>query len=366
MKVKYSLLLLILPFLAFYSCSEDANMQEESVIYLDKTHQNEFDNWIYENLTKPYNIMVKYKWDDSELDNASWVVAPKVEKAKEFVEMFLELWIKPYQEEGGIDFVKEYVPKLLFLCGSPDYNGDGSMTLGFAEGGRKVAIFDINNFAVVDEYQRDAYGKIIIDENGEELRKPEEQILKEKRVSVIESFHTMHHEFGHILHQKQYYPVEFKDITKGKYTGNWQDIAWYEANVTGYITPYSMLNSNEDWVEIIAGLLTNVTNTNEPAVYTVPKINEDSELVYKKDSEGNIIGIEVEEKIMTSWEYKLYNWGIVPVRDNLFVKVDNADVGKELFQQKVDMIIKYYKSNWHMDLYNLQKRIERAVQENIK
>lgn len=338
MKNKIYLLIVLSIILGFSSCSnEGVGIDEQSVIKVHANEKSELDKWIYENYTVPYNIEVKYKWDDTEVDNKAWVVPPKTEKAKEFLEAMLKVWIQPYVAEAGEDFIKQYIPKLLVLIGSPQYNKDGTMTLGLAEGGRKVSIFDVNSFAEVNT-----------------KGKTPEQILKAKKRSIIESFHTMHHEFAHILHQTKFYPIEFKAITKGKYTGNWKDVSDDDANILGYITPYSMLNEDEDFVEIVAAILTSVQNSRNPVTY---------DGCPAKDKRGILTGESI-TLTLSEWDIKLYLWGIGTNSAGEWIQLDNAEKGLDLFNRKVLIVTSYFKNKWGVDLYNLQKRIDEAV-DNI-
>jgi len=342
MKRIYILLLLSSVLFAFSSCEKEDDLRDESVVAYDKPFQNELDLWIYENLTKPYNVEVKYKWDDGEVMNDIHVTPPKMEKAKDFVEAYLNLWIKPYEEEaiagGNPEFMKKYMPKLLVLVGTPSYNGDGTMTMGLAEGGRKVTIFDIDNFAEVKASSWDT----------------PESIALSKRNKIYTSFHTLHHEFAHIMHQTKFYPDEFKEISKGDYTGNWMDVNLNAANLKGFITPYSMLNEDEDFVEIVAGMLDLSKYSNEPHDYYTTL----------KDEDGNPT-TESGTVTLSEWDGFLYAWCWTYEYDEnwngYYVYSDEAKEAFRKFTAKVDIVTTYYKEKWGVDLYSLQKRIDSAV-----
>lgn len=347
MKRIYILLLISSVLFSFYSCDKEEELRDESVVVYEGTYQNELDQWIYENLTKPYNVEVKYKWDDSEIMNKFHVTPPKMEKAKEFLEAYLNLWIKPYEEEsvagGNPDFLYKYMPKLLVLVGTPQYNEDGTMTMGMAEGGRKVTIFDVDQFAEVQTSDWDT----------------PEQIVERKRNTIMTSFHTLHHEFAHIMHQTKFYPDEFKEICKGDYTARWMDISEVDSNLKGFITPYSMLNENEDFVEIVAGMLDRSKYSNEPNGYNT----------YLKDDEGNPTS-ENGTVYLTEWEGFLYTWCIGLEWDedwnSYYTVLPGGKEGYEKFTAKVNIVTTYYKEKWGIDLYSLQKRIETAVNTLIQ
>ena len=338
MKKIYYLLIIGLMGLSFSSCDDESDLSDTSVLSVEEGYQGDLDKWIIDNYTTPYNIEVKWKWDDNEVSSKFWVTPPQKKQAKEFLEAMLEVWIKPYKEEtAGNPFLETFIPKIIVLVGTPQYNKDGTVTLGLAEGGRKVTVFDIDKFDITD------------------------------RSSVIKAFHTMHHEFAHILHQTTFYSLDFKSITKGDYTGNWIDVNDVDANLKGYITPYSMLNENEDFVELVAAILTTVDNSQTPIEYTVPQ----------KDSNGLIIKavnpwtkkeyIKVETKIMSAWEYRLYMLGITykSTADLKYSQVAGSTEGFDKINRKLQIVTNYFKTVWDVDLYSLQGRIDVATEELI-
>lgn len=183
------------------------------------------DTWLSDNFTKPYNIEVKYRWDAFDVPLNKTLVPPLVSKVQPTMEAVKTIWIEPYIKEASADFIKKFCPKQYILVGSANWNNDGTIVLGTAEGGRKVVLYQINDF-------------------------------DKKNVAVVKQMlHTIHHEFGHILHQNILYPLSFKQITPGSYTSNWYNISEEEALNLGYITSYSMSGPDEDFVEMIATML---------------------------------------------------------------------------------------------------------------
>ncbi len=212
--------------LLFISCEKNEDLGA-SLIDTSTPELSDLDVWIRENFTTPYNIEIKYNWDDSEVDNGKVLSPPRLEKVKPFLEAVLKIWINPYKEVAGEDFVKRFVPKQIVLIGSQNINAEGTTVLGEAEGGRKISIYNINGFST----------------------KTKDDIRKQ--------FHTMHHEFAHIMHQTIMYPAEFKEITSGGYSGTWFNTSADQALKSGFITPYASSSPSEDFVEIIATILTN-------------------------------------------------------------------------------------------------------------
>jgi substrate import-associated zinc metallohydrolase lipoprotein len=133
----------------------------------------------------------------------------------------------PYiQQTGSTDLLRKYAPKNFVLVGSPQYNYNGSITLGQAEGGTKITLYLINYFSR----------------------------LKKDSASFKQMIHTIHHEFGHILHQNVLYSPNYRSITGG-YTATWFNITDASARTQGFITAYAMASPDEDFVEMISSML---------------------------------------------------------------------------------------------------------------
>ncbi len=70
-------------------------------------------------------------------------------------------------------------------------------------------------------------------------------------------FRTMHHEFGHILHQTKSYPTDFNLLSTGRYDdSSWQSKQPGYVASLGFITPYASSQAREDFAETIANYLT--------------------------------------------------------------------------------------------------------------
>lgn len=189
------------------------------------------DTWIEQTLTKPYNIEVKYRWDPYEVPLGKILTPPLVEKVRPIMEGVKAIWIDPYEKTAGSDFIKKFCPKQYVLVGSANYNRDGTVTLGTAEGGRKVVLYTVNFFDKKYVGSNNDFG------------------------SLKQQLHTIHHEFGHILQQNVAPSIAFRQITPGTYTSNWYNVSDSEALALGYVTSYAMSKADEDFVEVLATLL---------------------------------------------------------------------------------------------------------------
>jgi substrate import-associated zinc metallohydrolase lipoprotein len=257
------------------------------------------DAWIFENLTKPYNIAVKYKWDQAEIELNKTVVPVKEEQVIPVMNAIKQAWIDVYEAEAGSLFVKKYTPKFFILEGSGSYNPDGTVTLGTAEGGRKVVLYQLNYFRT----------------------KGMPGFVPSDSTVIKEVFHTIHHEFGHILHQTVMYPLDYKRITVGLYTTNWNNVSDREARLDGFVTPYSMSGPDEDFVEMVSIMLT----------------------------EGKA-GFD-----------RIVN-GITGTSPN----GTTAEEAKSRLRQKETLVVDYFRTVWKIDFYSLQARTRTAVEGLIK
>src|SRR5258708_27352192 len=113
------------------------------------------------------------------------------------------------------------------MAGSAESLPNGDRFLGQAEGGTSMLLYEVNYFSR----------------------------LKADSNAFKQMMHTMHHEFGHILHQNVLYPVAFKTISTG-YTGNWYNVSDADARQLGFITSYAQAAPDEDFVEMIISMLT--------------------------------------------------------------------------------------------------------------
>ena len=223
-KIKVFILLALA--LAAVSCSEE-DLDSKSIFDTSSPERNAFETWILNNYTEPYNIDLKYRFEDIESDMKYNVTPAAYDKSVALAKLVKYLWIEAYEELVGQEFVATYCPKVLHFVGSPEYEkSGGSMVLGTAEGGLKITLFNVN---------------------GLNPENPDAEILNEWY------FKTMHHEFAHILHQTKNYSTDFNTISAGKYTGpGWMNITDQEASQMGFVSNYASTETQEDFVETIA------------------------------------------------------------------------------------------------------------------
>jgi substrate import-associated zinc metallohydrolase lipoprotein len=295
-------IVVVLGLVLFASCKKEdplADVDNIQGLGGDTWAQGPIDKWIYDNMTVPYNIAVKYKWDQSEIALNRTVVPVREEQVIPVLGAIKKAWIDVYEAEAGNLFVKRYTPKFFVLEGSGSYNPDGTATLGTAEGGRKVVLYQLNYFRT-----KDMAGY-----------RPSDSLV------IREVLHTIHHEFGHILHQTVMYPLEYKRISIGLYTANWNNVSRTAALQDGFITPYAMSKPDEDFVEMIATMLT----------------------------EGKA-GFD---RIVNSIS------GTSP-------NGTTAAEAKSRLRQKEDLVVDYFNKVWKINFYSLQRRTRTAVEALIQ
>jgi substrate import-associated zinc metallohydrolase lipoprotein len=275
------------------SCKKDNPGDVENIPGLggDTWAATSIDKWIADTLTATYNVSAKYRWDQGELAFDRTLTPPSEEKIIPVLSSIKKVWIDTYVAEAGSLFMKKYIPKFFILVGSASWNTDGTITLGTAEGGREIILYVLNDFRA-----KGMTGYVPSDS-----------------VNIKEMFHTIEHEFGHILHQTVYYPVDFKQVSVGDYTSNWNNTTDKQANEKGFVTAYAQSAYDEDFVETISTMLV----------------------------EGKA-GFD-----------KLVN-GI------------NSATARAKIRQKEAFVVTYYKNVWNIDFYSLQARTYGAIQALIK
>ena len=226
----YAILLAFVASFALMSCSDD-DPSSESIFPTTSPKRDAFDKWLLENYTFPYNVEMKYKMEDIESDMKYHLVPADSAKTAKLSIIMKYLWFDAYNEVVGPDFIKENMPRTIHFIGSPAYNSEGTMVLGTAEGGLKITLYMVNSL--------------------------DDETLKDYDTMNEYYFHTLHHEFTHILNQKIPYDQSFKLITESGYvSGDWYLIPDKTAHQAGFITPYAMVEPLEDFAEMLSGYVT--------------------------------------------------------------------------------------------------------------
>ena len=229
--------------LAVASCGKEDDLTESifdtSKPAVDPTQSTyEFDQWLYDNFGKPYNVEIQYKFNLPASDY-SFQLAPAEYKRSQLLAQFIKyLFYDVYTKYAGEDFMKQYGPRIFHFIGSSGYSPrTGTEVLGLASGGVKITLYNVNEMKGYSENMSYSAADM--------------EVLNEKY------FHTMHHEFSHIMHQTKTYPVTFGQVTSGTYDPiDWHERDSVSSHQMGYVTHYASSATYEDFVETLSCIIT--------------------------------------------------------------------------------------------------------------
>ena len=332
-------ILSVLPLLAlsmgFVGCDGDNAIQKESVITVDSYVQNNFDKWLELNYVLPYNIDFKYRYEEIESDFDYYTVPADMTNSIKMAHLVKYLCIESYNEVAGVDFTSSYFPKEFYLIGEFEYRNNHTMTLGTAEGGRKIILMGINHLT--------------------------DKVIKDPETLNEYYIKTIHHEFTHILNQVLNYPTAFKQVSASKYVkDSWSEVpygayhcftchhdmnpdedgrctykdeknkvcgstnfrpVWY---LRGFITAYSQMEDREDFAEMLSTYVTNDADWWEDQMKV-------AEATWPNDLDQTITGRElIEQKLNIVREYmqEVFNIDIDELRDAIMRRQNDVVAGK--------------------------------------
>ncbi|MBQ5411313.1 MAG: putative zinc-binding metallopeptidase [Bacteroidales bacterium] len=225
---------------AFSSCRKDEPLSKDSIITMDDYVQNDFDKWLEANFVNPYNIVFKYRYQIDESNRTYYTIPASYDCAIIMAHLVKYLCIDSYDEIAGVDFTRQYFPKMFFIIGEWEYNNNGTMILGTAEGGKKILLTGVNWIPkVLDGTYSSSY-----------------DIARGLNHYYIK---TIHHEFTHILNQTKDFPVEFSQITPNDYVYNdWSNAPYNSGYMQrGFISSYAQHSDGEDFAEMLSIYVTN-------------------------------------------------------------------------------------------------------------
>lgn len=330
-------LVALLMSVAFVSCDND-DPNSESIFKTETKNETEFDKWLNTNFVEPYNIKLYYLYNDKLTDNYYNVVPATITNSKAMAKMIKHVWLDAYVEACGADFLKANAFRVFQFIGSPEYNGKGEIVLGTAEGGVQVTLFRLNELDLDHIYVNQdepfrAHAKLPLDLN-------------------YWYFHTMHHEFCHILTQKKYYSTDFQTISAGKYhSTDWINVDDEDAVKEGFVTGYASGEYNEDFAEVYANYVTSS--------------DESWKARLDKGIEYTVTGLNAKgETIQVAF------WG-EPTNADLvgagFRKITGAKItstqGADIINAKLEIVRSYLQDSWGIDLEKLRAIVLRRSAE---
>ncbi len=356
-KIQYyisALLLVAVAAMAFSSCSED-KLGPTIFPDVDETldpssYTYKLDKFLKENYLDKYNLTFLYKMPDISTNMNYNLVPAEYNNAIDLAVLCKHLWFDVYDKVAGEDFLKTYGPRIILLIGSPAINpNSGSEIVGLAEGGIKISLFKVNSMNISDfEQMNELY------------------------------FHTMHHEFSHILHQTKTYPTEFNTISVGRYDANNWQYRGNEVTSLGFVTAYGSSEYREDFAETIAcyivytdaqwerlmtlasrGYATKASDDDLDAVYYsyyyYPENDSEQELVYLDERYVTIVTDE-DGTVHKYWRNNRdKNGNRIVVYD--VVDEDGID-GAEAILRKVQIARQWFRDEWNVDLDSLRSEVQ--------
>lgn len=382
-KIIYMFLLPLMA-LAVTACSDDdftESIFDTSVAVVDEDATTyPFDLWVYENFTVPYNVEIDYKFNFTASDMDFQLTPPEYKRSQMLAHFILYLFYDVYNKYGGQDFMAEYGPRIFHFIGSSGYSPTtGTEVLGTAAAGVKITLYKINDM-------REITDGVVFDSDD---------ILQLNE----DYFHTMHHEFSHILHQTKSYPVTFGQVTSGTYDPmDWQDRDSTDTHQLGYVTHYASSAAYEDFVETLSCIITDtdyrwmlrIIDACLAGVLSGDK-EDIEELIEKLGVEGlddstkkwnnftvyteydSDTGEETGRKVLdirrdtSSYDYKVYATytSFEDFLDDVEVISSTGDAeGMNAMLKKIDIANTWYTEKWGLDIYEIRAEV-RERQNNL-
>lgn len=238
---KTQIFIILVLLIILQSCSVKEDPIKGSDIDTSAPVLNSTDTWLRENYTTPYNIEVFYDWNNSRVDYNRYLYPPTLEKVLPAMKAVRTIWLETYNEVAGKDFVKKIAPREILMVGGINLNQSGTITLGLAEGGKRITFF---NTDLVD--------------------------LKD-RGSLVRFVATIQHEYCHIINQTVPFDEEtYKRITPSGYTAQWFNESEADSRLEGFISSYARSNEVEDFAEMVTAMLSNDTVAYNQIINAIP------------------------------------------------------------------------------------------------
>lgn len=237
MKLKKLYLLMAASVLVISACKKE-KLDEQSVFVDSKVEKNSLDNYIYTNFVSGYNIDILYKYVDRESDLNYNLLPASYNSSIRLTKLLKYLGLEPYDElTGSKAFMKKYFPKLINYIGEAAYSNNGTKILGTAEGARKITLYEVNKLNATTGINADFL--------------------------TNSYFHTIHHEFQHILNQTTEFPTSFNTITANAYVDDDWNTQYPNSTAgigaalaAGFISPYASSSPKEDFAELYSFYVT--------------------------------------------------------------------------------------------------------------
>lgn len=358
-KNRFNLLCAVLALFAtanvFVACSDDdfgPSIFDTTEYPLDRTQFTfPLDTFVKVNFEQPYNMKFKYRMEDIGSDLQKNLTPAEYDKSIQLATLAKYLWYDVYQMHAGTEFLKSYSPRIIHVIGSKNYNpSQGTETLGVAEGGLKITLYNVNNLDPADIDMMNEY-----------------------------FFLTMHHEFSHILDQTYQHPTAFNIISNGHYDAmGWSDTPDSISAGNGFVSSYASSAVGEDWVETIAHYITedsiSWSNRLEAAHNDWELIDTDItsqgqfNAVYRGCDLDTIGYFKLDES--GNEENKIYRRAYErDQNDNIILDLNGRPIprdlngldGREVIMKKLELCRTYLKTYYNVDIDDLRREVQKRT-----
>ena len=310
------------------SCRQvDADITSTSVLQ-PSAHRTAMDEYIEREITSPYNIQIYYRYTESEIGR-NWVTSPANEyNSLQFVNVLKYLFLEPYTEVMGVNFVRRFTPQAFVLTGLLAYNPppSNSNTRASTVNGVKIIFMNINSFAVpsLGKYYHtlDSLGKVLeTDPSVQSEYDAWKTWLDGQNTTYLDRLkdvylRTMYHEAAHTFHQRVEPTTDFDKITSLDYRQADWIAGWTREGKnslqSGFITNYA----SQEPHEAVAGVF------------------------------GNYVIMSADE-----WEAKLVSADVVPE--------GRTRSGRSIIEEKIRIIKDYMSNTWGLDMDKLRAQLQK-------
>lgn len=332
----------------FVSCGDDDDFGPTIFDTVDhpldrSSYSFPLDTFLKANFLEPFNVKMIYRMEDIGSDLQKNLTPADYKKSVDLAVLSKYLWFDVYKKYGTEQFLKSYSPRIIHVIGSKNYNPtQGTETLGVAEGGLKITLYNVNN-------------------------------LNPNNIDVMNEyfFKTMHHEFGHILDQTVLRPTAFNLISKSQYDATtWTSLPDSVAAGRGFVSPYASSQASEDWVELLANYITLDTlkwsQLIQSAWYEWEDIDMEQSEWMKRARGANLDTVGYYHET-DNGDGKVYRRVCARNADDTVALLEGGKIdwqhkagiyGDEVILQKLDMVRKWLKDNWNINLDDLRREVQ--------
>ena len=305
----------------------DADITSTSVLQ-PSAHRTAMDEYIEREITSPYNIQIYYRYTESEIGR-NWVTSPANEyNSLQFVNVLKYLFLEPYTEVMGVNFVRRFTPQAFVLTGLLAYNPppSNSNTRASTVNGIKIIFMNINSFDFpsLGKYYHtlDSLGKVLeTDPSVQSEYDAWKTWLDGQNTTYLDRLkdvylRTMYHEAAHTFHQRVEPTTDFDKITSLDYRQADWIAGWTREKKNslhyGFITNYASQEPHEDFAELF----------------------------------GNYVIMSADE-----WEAKLASADVVPE--------GRTRSGRSIIEEKIRIIKDYMSNTWGLDMDKLRAQLQK-------